>query len=510
MAREAERAGLPFVGLFMPNPPPNALLLLPLAPLPPPAAKVVWTLLLAGCLAAAFLVLRRALAARGPLVALAFLAPTTALANALAYGPPYGLLVLLVALALAAQLRGREWAAGLLLAPVVALKLYALALLPYFLWTRRWRAAAGLAAGTAACAAVSVALLGPAVHLTWLREMLPASLDGRIIDPYSPFWQTVPAVARRLFQLEPELNPAPVADAPMLAAALARFAAAAVLGASVLAAGARSAGPLVAREWAVLLLASLAVSPMTATYHLVLLSVPCAVLLADRSTGPRRAAAVLALLAFAASALPHRFTPLASGWGNLLACPRLLALLGLWAIAVAPLLRPAMAALAAAAALLAGATALRQPPLPAPGARLVAARGPLLSEPLACEGRVYWIAPEPDRYVVVGDDGSRRPGDTARCVGGRLVALRAGAAAAEPDGRRLSPDGSWELSQAWAGGSWDVRATERASGRVVVVAGGSANETEPSWTADGRRVLLVSDWRRGLFGGAIYSVPFMP
>jgi glycosyl transferase family 87/WD40 repeat protein len=510
MAREAEQAGVAFVGLFMPNPPPNALLLLPLAPLSPPAAKMIWTALLAASLGGAFLALRRVLAAPAWWMALAFLLPTTALANALAYGPPYALLVLLLALALLAMGRGRDWMAGLLLAPVVALKLYALALLPYFLWTRRWRAAAGLIAGTAAIAGLSLAVLGLPVHAAWLREMLAPSLEGRIIDPYSPFWQTAPAVARRLFQLEAELNPAPVVDRPALAAFLARALAVAVLGASVLAARRDAPAERVRREWAALLLASLAVSPMTASYHLVMLSVPCAILLADPAAGPRRAIAVLALLAFAASPLPHRFTPLASGWGNLLACPRLIALLALWAIAVAPLLRPAMAATAAALGLAAGATAFLQPLPPAPGERLAVARGPLLSEPLECEGRMFWIAPEPDHYVIAGDDGSRRRGDTARCVDGRLVALRAGESSGAPAWPRPSPDGRWVLYPSWTGRSWDVHARETVSGRVVVVAAGPDNETEPSWSADGRRVLFVSDWRRGLFGGAIYSVPFKP
>jgi hypothetical protein len=509
MAREAERAGVRFVGLFMPNPPPNALLLLPLAALGPPAAKAIWTALLAAGLAGAFVAARRALPPPGWRTALAFLLPSTAVANALGYGPPYALLALLVALALLAMGRGREWASGLLLAPVAALKLYALALLPYFLWTRRWRAAAGLAMGIAAIAAVSVALLGMPVHWAWLREMLPPSLEGRVIDPYSPFWQTVPSVARRLFQLEPELNPSPVADVPALAAFLARAVPVAVLGVSVLAASRGAPWERARREWAALLLASLAVSPMTASYHLVLLSVPCAILLADPATTGRRAALVLALLAFAASPLPHRFTPLASGWGNLLACPRLLALLALWAIAVAPLLRPRPALLAAAAALVAGATASVRPAPPAPGERVTAARGPLMSEPIECAHHVYWIAPEALRYVVVGDDGSRRPGDTARCVDGRLRALTAAEAGLEPP-PRVSPDGRWLLYRSWEHGSWNVHAMERAGGRVVVVAGSRDNETEPSWSEDGRRVLFVSEWRRGLFGGAIYSVPFAP
>ncbi|HET8647632.1 MAG TPA: glycosyltransferase 87 family protein, partial [Vicinamibacteria bacterium] len=403
MAQAAERAGEAYVGLLAPNPPANALLLLPLAGWRAPAAKVAWTAVLAASLAAAFLVLRHITAAPAWLVALAFLLPTAALANTLARGQPYPLLALLIALALAALLRGREWAAGFLLAPVVALKLYALALLPYLLWTRRWRAAAALVAGTAAMGALGLAVLGAPVHGTYLREVLPASLEGRLIDPYSPLWQTVPAVARRLFQHEPELNPDPVADAPALAAFLARFVSCAVLAASVLVARARSAGADVRREWAVVLLASLAVSPALSTYHLVLLAVPCALLVAGAGGGRWRTPALLALLAFAGSALPHRFAPLAQGWGNLLACPRLLALLALWALAVAPLLTRRIALVAGVAGLLAGATALADQEGPPPGTRVAAARGPLLSEPFECGGAVSWVAPQPSGYVVVGE-----------------------------------------------------------------------------------------------------------
>lgn len=548
MSAEAERAGVPFVGLFMPNPPPNALVLLPLAGLPPATAKAVWTVLLACALAATFLVLRRTSSASPWLTALAFLVPSSAMANALAYGPPYPLLLLLIALALAAQLRGREWACGLLLAPVAALKLYGLALLAYFVWTRRWRAAAGMVAGAAALTAVSLAALGGAVHPTYLREMLPPSLEGRVIDPYSPFWQTIPAVSRRLFQLEPELNPWAVADRPVLAAALARFTAAAVLAASVLM-GRRTAAPeRVRREWAVLLLASLAVSPMTASYHLVLLILPCALLVAERGASLRGALLVLALLAFAASPLPHAFAPLARGWGNVLACPRLLTLLGLWLIAARPLLSPRALVVGAVVGLACASTALAHPDPVVDWTRVAGPRGLLVSEPLGCAGVLYWVAPEGPRYVVLGGDGSRRPGDTVRCMEGRLLTGRAAVAAAlgaapeadlvdvdrrqdltvsaDDDGLRervagvgdrplvsgrtrwprISPDGTWIVYQAWESGSWDIHAVERASGAVVRVAVAPSNETEPSWSAHGARVLFLSDRRRGLFGAAVYSV----
>jgi Tol biopolymer transport system component len=75
---------------------------------------------------------------------------------------------------------------------------------------------------------------------------------------------------------------------------------------------------------------------------------------------------------------------------------------------------------------------------------------------------------------------------------------------------RLGPGARWVVYQAWSGRSWDVRALERASGRTMDVAAGGANETEPSWSEDGTRVLFASDERRGLFGPALYTVPFRP
>ena len=126
---EMRRAGIAGLGSFVPQPPPNALLLLPLVRLDPTAAKAVWTLLLAAAYAGAFLVLRRALEADAARLALVFLLPSAALANAFAYGQPYPLLLLALSASLAAALRGRWFRSGLLVAPVLLLKPYALSLI---------------------------------------------------------------------------------------------------------------------------------------------------------------------------------------------------------------------------------------------------------------------------------------------------------------------------------------------------------------------------------------------
>jgi hypothetical protein len=112
--------------------------------------------------------------------------------------------------------------------------------------------------------------------------------------------------------------------------------------------------------------------------------------------------------------------------------------------------------------------------------------------------------------VIVGDDGgSRRPGDTARCIDRAVcrVASRRGRQRKGADA--LSPDERWVLYQHWASGSWDIRAVERH--RTLGDRGRRPRQRDgASWI----RRRTPRDVRIGLaprpFGGAIYSVPFAP
>jgi hypothetical protein len=356
-----------------------------------------------------------------------------------------------------------------------------------------------------------------------------------------------------LFQAEPELNPHPVLQAPALARSLGAGLAALVL---LLSACTRPEGTRgLVRVWAALTAGSLAASPVLASYHFVLLVLPVALLVGDDAVRPWLKAALAALLAFATSPYVFSLADHAHGWSNLVAAPRLLATLAILASALWLLGRPRPAWPALAGALLAALLALPGEPAPE-WTRLAGTRGPA-ADPVDCAGTVAWVTVDGERLVVRAADGRvwQGPGDTfgPRCEGGRITVAHSVGAGQEgapaeasdqdvaPDGTvvradpgsatlrerqppgerllarghilhpRVSPDGRWVAYQWWnRGRGWDVAALERATGRVVPVAGSRANEQQPSWTPDGRGLLFASDWNRGLGYGAVYRVGFAP
>jgi hypothetical protein len=568
---EVGRAGIPSLASFVPHPPANALLLLPLAALGPLAAKVAWVFLLISALLGAYLLLRAQLDISPWLLALCFLLLTSSLRNALVYGQPYPLLLLFMCASLRAAAASRFALAGALLAPVVALKLYGLPFLVRFVLARRFRAAAGVLAGLAAISAVSVALVGREAHRTYLREVLPRSLVGEIQDPYSTVWGSFASLSQRLFQAEPDLNPDPLLDAPALARAAGAAASALLLWLAVLARSRQSGDAALRREWAILTLASLAAAPLTGSYHFVLLALPVALLLAEEGSLTRKVL-LLGLLAFAASPLPHYFAGFAHGAWNVLAYPRLAAVVMLLLVALRGCVTrrqwiaasfAAACVFAVRAALPAGFnsvwTELDRPDAEAAWARVGDARGYLAAEPVACDGGFAWMAVEGDRFVVRRSDGRvlRAEGHLAdpRCENAVLRArVLPGAARSslvspwslveadadgdaalrvEADGRslivrragaparvlvsvgsarrpRLSPDRRFVAYECWIDGSWDVCVVGREDGRLRRLTDAPSNELEPAWLPDGEAVVFASDDRRGVGSTALYTVAFRP
>ncbi len=505
-AAEAPLAGLDVPGSFVPQPPANALLLVPLAGLPVPAAKALWSALLAAALVTAFWVLRGTLTTPPLVLGLLFLVSTAATRNALVYGQPYPLLLLCLCLAWRAWQQEKFFAAGLWLGPLIVLKLYGLPFVIALLVSGRRRAWAGLALGVSSIFVLSIALLGWPLHLTWLREVLPAGLAGRVQDPYSPVWGSVQSLAHRLFQAEPFLNPAPVRDWPRLAHALPMawsglLAVLAVQGGLWL----RAAG-MVSRAFALLALVALCASPLTGTYHFVLLLLPLS-LLVERAHGEghwTRAAWITALGAFAMSSLTHHFVPLAHGWANLLAYPRLAALMGLLSLAARGAGRRVLVS-AGAAGVAVGALALLVPASSPPGTRVGGVAGYRATDPAFCQGVLTW----------------RGVDTTGRMTRHRLATEPAPAPepapspCPEPRASSTSPDGALVARSEWRGlasGSWDIVLRDVRTGAVHTVIGGRSNETAPVFSTDGTRVVFASDWRRGLGATTLFEarVPRAP
>jgi hypothetical protein len=427
----------------------------------------------------------------------------------------------------------------------VVLKLYALPFLAWFLLTRRFRAAVGMACATLILLGLGVLGLGLEVHRAFGQEVLPWALRGLVQDPYSPIWGSLTSLAYRLFRFEPDLNPLPLADWPGVARALAAGLPVAFLVAA-LAWAAPSRDPKDLRaQWALLMIASLVASPLTASYHFVLLILPAALLAADALERGEafRAALFLAALAFVGSPLPHYGFRFLGGWGSLLAYSRLYVLVALFAIAAAPLVTRAGLALAVAAGLLAGGLAARAPAELETGERR--SHGYSASQPIDCGRERGFTAVRGPRMVGETLDGRTLepagPALSLHCEAGAVVAGPPRAAADEDaaggmrveadrtqgvltawsgdggrrilaNGRvrhpRVRADGEFALAEYWEGGSWDIRVFDLRSGLSRLVAGGPSNEQDPEWTDGGSAVLFASDRGRGLRSTAVYRVAF--
>lgn len=310
---------------FCPNPPTTALIMLPVAWLPPRAALAGWVIctlaLLAGIIAVGWRIIvyfqqahglllasqstenksgRLALCAVRPLwqnismgnrtlparsagiggwrfVALAaIVAPLFRPLHAdLLAGQVYTLIALLYALWLYGYLTRRDWLCGAALAGLALAKLSGWPLWLLLLAVRRWRALAwALGAGLA-----GLLLSLPLVGLDFWRLYLFDQLLAIPAEPSSavPANQTLSSLLRQCFAFDPHWAPRPLLDAPWLAGALWWALALALLTATLLAA-IRRPSPAIALAMLCLVIP---LQPAGEEYHYTLLLLVLLLLLVD-------------------------------------------------------------------------------------------------------------------------------------------------------------------------------------------------------------------------------------
>jgi hypothetical protein len=265
---------------YAPYTPLTMLPFLPLAELQPQRAKQVWIVAEMIFLAAAILLLAR-LTGLGVLktLVLALLAHAALSSNFL-LGHYYIFLTLLLACAAWCLLKGRDAAGGALLGLIFALKLYAAPFIFYFAIRRQWRAFWGMAGSVVLLTLIAIAMFGWKDVAFFATNVMPRGIDGAVVDPYNPGLGSATVLLRRMFVPEPELNPHPLLNAP---AAFFFFRALYTLG--VLSFSLLMLPKDVPKDrafaWFVIVL--FALSPLTATYHFILLLVPIAILLRGES-----------------------------------------------------------------------------------------------------------------------------------------------------------------------------------------------------------------------------------
>jgi hypothetical protein len=202
------------------------------------------------------------------------------------YGQYYVFLLWLITGALYSLLRKKDAASGVVTGIAFMLKSYSGPFLLLFAAKRNWRAVTGMAVASAILGAVAIAFFGWDGVTYFATQVAPRAVMGEIADPYNRANGTVSTFLHRAFIRENELNPHPWMETPGAYFFLRTFFALVILALPVLAVWSKR-GTIQKREFAWFMVATLLVSPNTATYTFVLLVLPVALLLEDAAL-PKR------------------------------------------------------------------------------------------------------------------------------------------------------------------------------------------------------------------------------
>lgn len=325
--RQKDHLGLdrPLVG-FAQSALPSVLFVAPLSFMAPLTANRWWLVVNLALLPLTGLVLKKMTSMPLRRVgALMFLAVSPLQSNFL-LGQAHLIMLLLLAVAAWLYFDQRHFLSGFVLASAVVLKAYPILFLLFFIVKKQWRAAAGVLCGTLGAVLVSLRLFGTAACRIYILEILPWGLRGEIIDPYATEWDSLNALLRRLFVLEPELNPHPVAHLPNLYAFLYSFVCALILIAFLWAIADAGVDPSRKKlEWASFCLLLLLLSSEPFTYHFVVL-ILTAVLAVDYLTNRGKLAwATVFVVVYVLVCAPYNrlYGASPTGWVSLLYFPRL-------------------------------------------------------------------------------------------------------------------------------------------------------------------------------------------
>ncbi|HWE51881.1 MAG TPA: glycosyltransferase 87 family protein [Bryobacteraceae bacterium] len=268
--RQIGRAGIEGqLGSYIPQTPLTMIPVIPMAAMKPQNAKRAWLVLSLVFLLLTIELLSRITGFRRAVMWLLVFACWEPLRSNFVLGQYYVFLLFLFAFAAWALARDLDSSAGTIAGLILGLKLYAAPLMIWFAAQRRWRAAAGMAISTAACAALSILLFGWQDVWYFAAQVLPRALQGETLNPYHPGNGTLSTLLRVSLIAEPELNPHPLFHAPA-----AFFFLQPLVGLTLLAIPLLSAASL---AW--FLVALLIASPNTASYTFILLALPVALAL---------------------------------------------------------------------------------------------------------------------------------------------------------------------------------------------------------------------------------------
>src|ERR1700692_2988780 len=213
--RQMNYAGIEHqLGAYLPQTPLTMLPIVPFAGFPVHTAKQIWLALNLIFLAATLWMLSKATGIRIEYIAILMFLGYGSLQSNFRLGQYYVFLLFLLTLAFYCVDRGKPASGGFLCGVAFGLKLYGGPFLLYFLLKRNWKAVAGMLAATAIAVDTAIALFGWGDVHFYASQILPRSLEGEVIDPYSSRIGTLTAFLRHSLVMEADLNPQPLWNAP--------------------------------------------------------------------------------------------------------------------------------------------------------------------------------------------------------------------------------------------------------------------------------------------------------
>jgi hypothetical protein len=286
LQREKDHRSLdiPAIGM-VPITPFSTLVMWPLTARPALASKHVWMIVNLALLVPLcwFIHSLTGFSYRRIALVLAFSFP---LQRNLLYGQFYVFLLVLIVAACWCYAKEHYVLSGALIAVAAACKIFPVLLVVLYLRRRNWRAFASFAATGIGTAALSIAVFGWNLHRTYLHQVLPWALHGDAMPPYIPSAASISGLLHYLLLSEPQWNPHPWHNSPLLYALLQPSLQMLLLAPAILLIRRNDRTPeRIVLEWIGLLTASLAISTIPASYNFVLMVFPvCALaaLLIDR------------------------------------------------------------------------------------------------------------------------------------------------------------------------------------------------------------------------------------
>ena len=330
--REAELGGIHGIAaLFNQYPPFTALVMWPLAKLPPLEVKRLWILFSLSALVITIILVSRITEWSSLWVTLIALLGGDALGNNFTFGQFYIVLTFMLVLAFYWMDRLPPLA-GILVALGAVTKIFPVVFILYFAVTRRLRAATWAVGASVAFTIIGIVVIGWTPYRVYVDEVLPRTLRGEMLDPYNVHWNTLAALARRALVFEAGLNPEPILNAPLVYFFLRTFITVVVLLVTFMLLRPRVSKDQPASElvpFAFIIAALLVVMPIQ-TGHLQIVLFPGIAALVHTTKDVRLRGSLLLLFALICSNVMGAGTGWSRGWAMLVAFPRVYLVLALW------------------------------------------------------------------------------------------------------------------------------------------------------------------------------------